>query len=611
MIESCQAPGTGAPRPPLSILISCRDLSKRFGVRPLFEGLTFGLDEGERIGLIGPNGAGKSSLLKILAGLEAPDEGALARRRGLKVGYLSQQLGLEEADEGLPVREVLERALEGLGLPGHAARLRMTDALSLAGFGDPEQGVGTLSGGRRRRLAVLAQALREPDLLLLDEPTNHLDLDGVLWLERFLSGLKGSFLVVTHDRAFLERVANRVIELDASYPGGHFSCAGRYSDFLEQREALLDAQRSREESLRNTVRREIEWLRRGAKARATKQQARIDRAGELVEELGELEFRNSRDRAARIDFADGERRTRRLVDLLKAAKSMGGRRLFGPLDLSLGPGDKLGLIGDNGSGKSTLLKVLAGELPLDAGVRRRAEGLRVVTFDQHRDQLDLSMSLRKALCETGDHVYFKGRPVHVFSWADRFLFRKEQLEMPVGALSGGEQARVLIARLMTRAADLLLLDEPTNDLDIHTLEVLEGAMLDFPGALVLVTHDRYLLERVCGRLLALDGLGGSAFLPDLSCWEAWKERTSAASRLSPAEPASGAGLSRQENKELRNMERSIRRTEEEAEEALAALHEPEVAADAAELLKRQEALDAARRRVEALYERWQELESRR
>jgi ATP-binding cassette subfamily F protein uup len=597
----------------MAILLSCQGLSKSFGARPLFEGLSFGLCEGERTGLIGPNGAGKSTLLKMLAGLEAPDAGVLSMRRGLRVGLLAQQDGFSEAGAGLSVRDELRGALAGLGLPDYELDRRAQDGLLRAGFARPELPAGELSGGWRKRLSILAQVAREPDLLLLDEPTNHLDLEGVLWLESFLSGLSFSFLVVTHDRRFLERVSNRVIELNKRYPEGHFSSPGNYSRFLENREALFSAQAAQEDSVRNVVRGEIAWLRRGAKARTTKQQARIDRAGELMGELSELEYRNAQGRAADIDFSASERRTRRLVETAGAVKSLGGRKLFGPLDLHLGPGDKLGLLGENGSGKSTLLKLLSGELAPDAGSVRRAEDLRVVSFDQHRGRLDLDLSLRSALCPSGDHVEYRGRRVHVRGWASRFLFRQEQLEMPLRRLSGGEQSRVLIARLMLEPADLLLLDEPTNDLDLQSLEVLEASMLEFSGALVLVTHDRYLLDRVSRRLLALDGKGGARFFADLAQWEAWRERRQdAVPAAGPVpEPPPKRVLSGKELKELRTMEARIHEAEARAEAARLALEDPSVACDAVELLKRQESLDAARGRVSALFARWEELDAKR
>ncbi|TBR17089.1 ABC-F family ATP-binding cassette domain-containing protein, partial [bacterium] len=373
----------------------------------------------------------------------------------------------------------------------------------------------------------------------------------------------------------------------------------------------LADQASQQDSLANVVRQEITWLRRNPKAQTIKHTARVERAGELMGDLAELKYRNSQDKAVDIDFSGSGRQTRRMVEAKGVSKTLGGRKLFGPLELALGPGDKLGLLGENGSGKSTLLKLLSGELAPDTGSVKRAENLRVVTFDQHRDRLDLSVSLGKALCPVGEHVYYRGRPIHVAGWADRFLFRHEQLHMPLRELSGGEQSRVLIAKLMLEAADLLLLDEPTNDLDIRSLETLEASMMDFPGALILVTHDRYLLERVCPRLLALDGKGDARYFADLSQWEAWRETWEGDSPAAPAPAPVKEALSAKELKELKGLEAAIHAAEAKAEKARLALEDPAVATDAPELAKRHAAYDAAKAAVDVLFHRWQDLEARR
>ena len=581
-----------------AILVSCKKLSKSFGARPLFEGLSLGLFEGERTGLIGPNGAGKSTLLRVLAGLEKTDEGEVAARRGLRVGYLAQESLAGASD--VTVAAAAAASLRDLALEDWEVDMRVEAGLSDAGFADPEQSVAALSGGWRKRLAILCQTIREPDLLLLDEPTNHLDLEGVLWLEGFLNGLRFSYAVVTHDRRFLERVTNRVIELDKRYPEGHFSAPGRYSDFLEKREEFLANQEATEKTLANTVRNEIEWLRKGPKARTTKQQARIDRAGELMGDLAELQYRNDQGRAADIDFTGSRRESSRLVEAVGVSKSLGGRKLFGPLDLRLGPGDKLGLLGENGSGKSTLLKILSGNVLPDGGEVKRADALRVVTFDQHRDQLDPEESLQRALCPAGEHVEYKGQRIHVRGWAARFLFRQEQLHMPLRLLSGGEQSRVLIARLMLQEADLLLLDEPTNDLDLRSLEVLEQSMLDFPGALILVTHDRWLLDRVSQSILALDGKGHARMFAELSQWESWRESERQRPAAAAPQPAP-APAAPKPSKELRQLEADIVAAEKAVAKAEAALHDPAIAADFPELAKRQARLDEAKAKVDALY----------
>jgi ATP-binding cassette subfamily F protein uup len=442
-------------------------------------------------------------------------------------------------------------------------------------------------------------------------------LEGVLWLEELLARSGLSQVIVTHDRGFLERVCSRVLEINRGYPEGFFACPGSYSQFLERRAEFFASQADQQASLGNSVRREVEWLRRGAKARSTKQQARIDRAGEMIEQLDDLKQRNNSNRTLSIEFGASGRETRRLVEFIQVGKALGGRQLFGPLDLLLSPGSRLGLLGPNGSGKTTLLRLLAGELEPDQGTIKRAERLEVVRFDQHREQLDMRQSLKEALAGAGEHVHLNGSAIHVAGWAKRFLFRPEQLDMPLSRLSGGEQSRVLIARLMLKSADLLLLDEPTNDLDLPSLEVLEQSLLDFPGALVLVTHDRWLLDRVCQRLLALDGQGAAESLASLEQWEAWRksrDKPKAGKRSVPklaASPDPKRLLNGRERNELRTIEASISAAEAKAKTARQALADPAIAADASALLERHRLLEEAEAQVAGLFKRWEALEAKR
>src|SRR5215217_389497 len=500
--------------PPI-ILLSCESISKSFCVKPLFTDLSIALSENDHIGLVGPNGSGKSTLLKILAGLDDPDDGTRSMRRHVRMGYVPQEPSFAD---GHTVEEVLTQVLIDEGLDPHEHGARIARALSLGEFPRVDQAVDTLSGGWKKRLAIARAVMMEPDVLLMDEPTNHLDVEGILWLEALLKTETRAFLVVSHDRRFLESVASRMLELNRCYPDGLFEAKGSYSDFLEQREAALAAQADYQASLANRVRREVEWLRRGPKARTTKAKSRIDSAGELIDELSGLEARRQQSTAG-IDFTSSGRRSKQLVVATGVGKSMGGKPIVQDLELLLGPGQRLGLLGPNGSGKTTLLKLLAGTLQPDTGTLARADKLRVVTFEQHRDSLDQQATLRRSLAPHGDAVVYQDRSVHLVSWAKRFLFKPEQLDLPVSRLSGGEQARLLIARLMLQPADLLILDEPTNDLDIPTLDVLEESLLEFPGALVLVTHDRWLLDRVSTMLLALDGEGHAEWFADYAQWE--------------------------------------------------------------------------------------------
>ena len=598
------------------MLLSCESLGKSFGVKPLFTDLSLGLSEGDHVGLIGPNGSGKSTLLKILAGIEVPDRGTRSLRRQVRIGYVPQEPSFAEHHT---IEEALTQVLLDEGLDPHEHGSRIAKALSLGRFSQPEQPIATLSGGWKKRLAIARSLMLEPDVLLMDEPTNHLDVEGILWLESLLQAEPHAFLVVSHDRRFLESVASRIWELNRRYPNGVFQVNGRYSDFLEQREAALQAQADYQASLANRVRREVEWLRRGPKARTTKAKARVDAAGRLIDALQDFDSRQRQSSAA-IDFTASGRKSKQLLVATGLGKSLGGRPLVADLDLQVGPGERVGLLGPNGSGKTTLLKLLAGTLKPDTGSIVRADRLRIVTFEQHRESLDQQSTLRRALAPAGgDAVVYQERSVHLVSWAKRFLFRPEQLDLPVSRLSGGEQARLLIAQLMLQPADLLILDEPTNDLDIPALDVLEDSLLEFAGALVLVTHDRWLLDRVSTRLLALDGTGRAEWFADYAQWEAMQARKNGEGRRAPVTdgsnqatgPSKRKGLSYRERQEWETIEQKILKAEEVVAACQAAASDPAIASSAEALQERYAALHAAQAEVEGLYARWTELEDKR
>lgn len=612
----------------MAALLQVQALGKAFGTQELFRELRFGIEPGDRIGLIGPNGSGKSTLLRILAGLETPDSGDIVLQKGLGIGYLAQS---DRFDDSQSLYAALETAGRGLHLGEAELHIRIHTLLSRAEFADSSQKVAALSGGLRKRLALCRALLSRPELLILDEPTNHLDIAGILWLEQLLTAnwpdSPQACIVVSHDRRFLENTVNRVIELDRVYPHGLFANKGGYADFVEKRRELLESRRLLEERLANAMRRETEWLRRGPKARATKAKYRIDAANRLQEELTELQTRNRAQGQAGIHFDGTDRKTRKLLAARGLAKAF-ERPLFSGLDLLLTPGLKLGLAGNNGCGKSTLMRILAAsaeerpELLPDSGTIRLADNVRIISFDQKREQLDQSQTLRRALAPEGDSVVYQGRSLHVAGWARRFLFRADQLETPVARLSGGEQARILLARLMLRPADILLLDEPTNDLDILSLNVLEESLAEFPGALVLVTHDRLLLDRLCSVVLGFDDQGQCAYFADCGQWLDWlrgRSAQSAAAKVTqpagkaPAPPKKQARpgrLSYLEQREYEQMEANILSTEAELEALQSRMQEPDIMADAqklAEYWQRQQALSQA---VEAMYQRWSELEEK-
>ena len=597
------------------MLIGLQEATKSFGARPLFRKISFGVDAGERVGLIGPNGSGKSTLVKILAKLEKPDEGLVVLRKGLRVGYVAQE---DQFDDGATVSSALTSALSDLPLEDYEKELAVAIQLGMMGFDDPDALVSSLSGGWRKRLAITQQTIRDPDVLVLDEPTNHLDLQGVLWLEGFLQSSPFATLAVSHDRYFLERVATRVIELNRVYPDGYLSTPGAYTEFLDKRADFLAGQIHYQNALEKQVNREVDWLRRGPQARTTKAKHRIESAGALIGELAEVKYRNTLEKQTEIDFSATQRRTKELLVAKNLGISLGGRTLFEGVDITLSPGSRLGLIGANGSGKTTLLRLLTGQIAPDTGTIKTADGLRIVLFDQKREQLDRKLSLRNALSPNGDNVVFNGSSMHVAGWAKRFLFDSSQLEQPVSALSGGEQARVLIAKMMLQPADLLVLDEPTNDLDIPSLEALEANLMDFAGAVVLVTHDRYLLDNVSTQLLAINGDTTTQYYADYAQWEASQRyaapttSSEGMARATPAAPKSNAPrLSTAEQKELNGMEAAILAAETEVTTLQAKLSTPDVAANHKKFQDIWSAIGETEKRVATLYARWEELEARK
>ena len=595
-------------------ILNAQGLSKAFGANTLFRGIAFTVSEGERIGLIGPNGSGKSTLLKILAGFVEPDGGEVVVRKRTRLSYVAQE---SEFRAGSTVRSVIEAALEEGGVLEDERANRLAETLGRAGFEDFSVRADALSGGWKKRLAIVEALVQAPDVLLLDEPTNHLDLGGIEWLEELLESASFACVVVSHDRYFLENVATQTAELNAAYPDGLLRVPGNYSEFLVKKEEFLRAQARRQEALENRVHIEIEWLRRGPKARTTKSKARIQKAQELMGELADLNAR-TRTATAKIDFSATERQTKRLVELQQVGYSIGERTLFSDVDFVLTAGTRVGLVGPNGSGKTTLLRLLRGELEPGSGSIRRAENLRIVYFDQNRP-LDPEVTLRRALAPDSDSVIYQDRVIHVASWAARFLFTGEQLNQPVGRLSGGERARVLIAQLMLQPADLLLLDEPTNDLDIPTLEILEESLLEFRGALVLVTHDRYLLDRVSSVVLGLDGRGGAERFADYSQWEGWYEERegesedAGISRETPTPKPTASSrkkLSYIEAREFAGIEERIAEAEAALGASRAAAEDPAIVSDAEKLIAAHARIEGAQKVVDQLYARWAELEAK-
>jgi ATP-binding cassette subfamily F protein uup len=501
-----------------------------YGKRHLLRGVSMQVGEQERIGIVGANGAGKSTLLRVLAGVERPDAGERTQRRDLSLGYLPQEPVL---DPSLRVRDVvreglagrtdvlarLERVHEAMAAPdatpsrldellaeqarlesrleargGHDVEHRIEAIVHAIGLPDADARCGDLSGGGRRRAALARLLLSGPELLLLDEPTNHLDAEVIAWLEDFLRAARTALVVVTHDRYFLDRIVERIVELER---GELFSYEGGYVDYLVAREERLAREQKEEATRRNLLRRETDWIRRGPPARTTKSKSRIQRYQDLVDAApeavgGELAF-----------TIPCEQRLGERVLVLRGVRKAYAAPVLRGLDLELGRGERLGIVGPNGAGKTTLLRICMGQLAPDSGAVEIGPTVRFSFIDQARSGLDPDKTVIEEVGGANDYVVVGGRPLRVETFLERFLFPGAMLRTRIGDLSGGERSRVLLAKLLSIGGNVLVLDEPTNDLDLMTLRVLEEALCAFPGAALIVSHDRWFLDRVATRVLHL------------------------------------------------------------------------------------------------------------
>ena len=628
-------------------LLSAHQISKQWTAEPLFEELSLSVQPGERLGIIGPNGSGKSTLLKIIAGQIEPDEGRMSVSRGLRLSYVGQQ---DQFDPNASVHHTLKAILETTTDFEEQDLYKVDVALDSALLSDyGESQVGTLSGGQRRRLAIAAALITDPELVLLDEPTNHLDLTGLNWLEQLLLQNSFAWVMVTHDRYVLESCAKRIVEIDGRYPNGLLTCEGSYSTFKSHRQAFKEDRQKKAQTVATKVRKEKEWLSRSPKARSTKSSARVDEANRLIGELDRLN-EQGRQATANISFTTSARQSKKLVWCEKPLTLAYGEQVIArDLNVTLSPKLRLGIVGPNGSGKSTVIKALLGHLPLAKGLLKKVDGLQMVHFSQDRGELDERWTVRRALSDQGDTVIYNGKSIHTVGWARRFLFEPNQLNAKVADLSGGERARLLIARLMLTAADVLILDEPTNDLDIPTMEILEQSLLEFTGCIILVSHDRYLLGEVCNQFLGLLGGGKVQTFGSYSQWlKAWNKAdqssaadqdaspllietplsiessaaatTGEASKSSANLPGSGKDsptkavrtvkLSYKEQREFDGLEGAIGKAEEQLSVAQAQLERPEYASSAEKLAEACRAAEAAKVEVDRLYARWAELDEK-
>lgn len=621
-------------------MLTVENVTKTYGEKQLFNNISITIGEKERVGLIGINGTGKSSLLKIIAGLDQPDDGKIITGKDYSIAFLDQQPDLDSNKTVLeqvfhgdaPILRLMreyEKTLLLLNTAPNDTKIqedlfqlqKQMDALNAwdastnaksilmkLGIEDFTKKVGELSGGQKKRVALAQVLIADPDLLILDEPTNHLDFDSVKWLEDYLSRYSGSILLVTHDRYFLDRVANRMFELDG---GNLYSYKGNYAAFLEAKAIREENEAATFEKRQNLFRRELEWIRRGAKARTTKQKARIQRFDELEDKLS-----GGKPTGERVDISlNGSRLGKQVFELKDASKSYGAKTILKHFNLLVKPGDRLGIIGRNGTGKSTLLNVLAKKLPLDEGEFIMGQTVKIAYYTQENEDMDENKRMIEYIKETAEVVETSdGKTLSAALMLERFLFPPFSHGTPIRKLSGGEKCRLYLLKLLMTAPNVLLLDEPTNDLDTQTLTVLEDYLEDFPGVVITVSHDRYFLDKVVDQLLVLRGEGRidsfygnySEYLDKESAAEvAKKPVTTAAVPPKSPEKEKKKRMTFKEKKEWEEIDEVIAKTESRLEEVA-----EEIGNTGSDFTKAQELMKLEaelNEKLEYLIERWEYL----
>ena len=588
-------------------LVSIQSISLAYGGHPLLDNATLQLDRGERIGFLGRNGEGKSTLLGMIGGDIQPDHGEVVTQSGVTITYLPQTI--PSAISG-SVRDVVLGGSGKTTSRGTSAE-RLCSQLGI----EPEAEFQSLSGGQQRRTLLARALVDEPDVLLLDEPTNHLDIQSIQWVESFLARFHGCLLFVTHDRAFLQAVANRIVELDR---GRLTSWSCDYPTFLRRKEALLQGEEKEWAEFDKKLAREEQWIREGIKARRTRNEGRVRALKKLRDERA---ARRERVGQADIQIQNSSRSGRKVIDVKNLHFAYPGTPIVQELTTTIMRGDKVGILGSNGCGKTTLLRLLLGQSEPQQGTVKHGTSLEVAYFDQHRDQLDESRTVMDSVARGNDWVTVQGQRRHVAGYLRDFLFSPDRMRQEVVSLSGGERSRLLLARLFTLPSNLLVLDEPTNDLDTETLEMLEARLLDYPGTVLVVSHDRRFLDNLCSSTLVFEGEGlVREYVGGYSDWlrmsrpaggpdAATKPKHRNSSPAPTARPT--RKLTNKEREEWTLSQARIEAMEQELEQLHATMSEPGFfRGDAEEIRKASDRAAALPQEIETTFARWAELDER-
>jgi ATP-binding cassette subfamily F protein uup len=614
------------------VILTAKELTVQFGEQVILDKASLSVHEGNRIGLVGRNGSGKSTFLKIISGLMSPDSGDVAKKKNLVIGFLSQEFSLDETKnvydnilsganselelikeyEQTPFDSSHKHHLEEMILRKNSWNLEKRINILINSLSAPESNkyVDVLSGGEKRRVALCRALIANPDLLILDEPTNHLDTKSIEWLEDFLAGYKGTCIFVTHDRYFLDRIANRIVELST---GSFYSHQGNYTGYLINKMERQAVQEVEERKRQLFLRRELEWVRRGPRARRTKAKNRLDNFYELAsQEKNEVEID--------VDMIIPEpvRLGKKVIELKNIGIKLGGNTLFENFNFNFEPGRKMGVVGQNGVGKTTLLKIILGDISPSQGKIETGEATEINYVDQERLLLNDNDTVIKAIGEGSEIVKFGKQQLSVWTYLRRFLFTDDRISTLIGRLSGGEKSRLTLAKILAKGGNFLLLDEPTNDLDLPTLRILEEALISFEGCVMVVSHDRYFLNRICNGILALEGNGEIYFSEgDYDYYvEKRQLRIREEETAKPKEKkedtrskSKAKKLSYKDAKELEQIEEKIMLAEGEVkriEKIFASSDFYEKYAVKTNELNRQ--LEEVKENVKKLYDRWDELE---